>query len=237
MLDLLDFLRRAVFAVCIGLLVGAVGVAFHYGIDLATQLRTARPWLILFLPLGGLSIILLYQVCGMEKDRGTNLVLVAVREHEPMHLRTAPLIFLSTVITHLVGGSAGREGAALQLGAAISNKIAQALKLEPADGRILTVCGMAAAFSALFGTPLAAAVFALEVVHVGIIQYSALVPAFLSSLIAFLLAGWLQVPPAAYVVSGLPALSPVSLELRLGMMEEGLTVSLAPDVDSVELDM
>ncbi|WP_300295875.1 chloride channel protein [uncultured Intestinimonas sp.] len=217
MLDLLDFLRRAVFAVCIGLLVGAVGVAFHYGIDLATQLRTARPWLILFLPLGGLSIILLYQVCGMEKDRGTNLVLVAVREHEPMHLRTAPLIFLSTVITHLVGGSAGREGAALQLGAAISNKIAQALKLEPADGRILTVCGMAAAFSALFGTPLAAAVFALEVVHVGIIQYSALVPAFLSSLIAFLLAGWLQVPPAAYVVSGLPALSPVSL-VQVGAM-------------------
>lgn len=210
-LDLLDFLRRAVFAVCIGLLVGAVGVAFHYGIDLVTELRVAHPWLILFLPLGGLSIILLYQVCGMEKDRGTNLVLVAVREHEPMHLRTAPLIFLSTIITHLVGGSAGREGAALQLGASISSKIAHKLKLEPAEGRILTVCGMAAAFSALFGTPLAAALFALEVVHVGIIQYAVLVPALLSSLTGFLLAGWFGVPPTAYTVSGLPALSALSL--------------------------
>ena len=185
-LDFLDFLRRAVFAVVIGLLVGIVGVAFHYGIDVVTELRQAHPRLILLLPVGGLSIILLYRACGMEKDRGTNLVLVAVREHEPMKLRTAPLIFLSTVITHLVGGSAGREGAALQLGASISNKIAHRLGVEPEEGRMLTVCGMAAAFSALFGTPLTAAIFALEVVHVGIIQYAALVPAFLSSLTGFL---------------------------------------------------
>ena len=161
--------------------------------------------------MGGLSIILLYRACGMEKDRGTNLVLVAVREHEPMKLRTAPLIFLSTVITHLVGGSAGREGAALQLGASISNKIAHRLGVEPEEGRMLTVCGMAAAFSALFGTPLTAAIFALEVVHVGIIQYAALVPAFLSSLTGFLLAGYLGVPPTAYTVSGLPVLSPLAL--------------------------
>ena len=132
-LDFLDFLRRAVFAVVIGLLVGIVGVAFHYGIDFVTELRQAHPRLILLLPVGGLSIILLYRTCGMEKDRGTNLVLVAVREHEPMKLRTAPLIFLSTVITHLVGGSAGREGAALQLGASISNKIAHRLGVEPEE--------------------------------------------------------------------------------------------------------
>lgn len=128
-----------------------------------------------------------------------------------MKLRTAPLIFLSTVITHLVGGSAGREGAALQLGASISNKIAHRLGVEPEEGRMLTVCGMAAAFSALFGTPLTAAIFALEVVHVGIIQYAALVPAFLSSLTGFLLAGYLGVPPTAYTISGLPVLSPLAL--------------------------
>lgn len=209
--ELGDFLRRALFAVLIGLLVGAVGVAFHYGIDLATELRQEHHWLLFFLPLGGLAIVLLYQVCGMEKDQGTNLVLVAVREHEPMRLRTAPLIFLSTALTHLVGGSAGREGAALQLGASISSKIGHKLGLEPEEGRILTVCGMAAAFSALFGTPLTAAVFALEVVHVGVIQYAALVPAFLASLTGFLLAGWFGVPPTAYTVSGLAALSPLSL--------------------------
>ena len=91
--ELGDFLRRALFAVLIGLLVGAVGVAFHYGIDLATELRQEHHWLLFLLPLGGLAIVLLYQVCGMEKDQGTNLVLVAVREHEPMRLRTAPLFF------------------------------------------------------------------------------------------------------------------------------------------------
>ena len=210
-LKFLDFLRRVVFAVGIGLLVGVVGVAFYYGIDAATRLRQAHPWLILLLPVGGLAIVLLYRVCGMEKDRGTNLVLVAVREHEPMKLRTAPLIFLSTVITHLVGGSAGREGAALQLGASISNKIAHKLGVEAEEGRMMTVCGMAAAFSALFGTPLTAAIFALEVVHVGVIQYAALVPALLSSLVGFLLAGQLGVAPTAYTVSGLPHLSYVSL--------------------------
>lgn len=210
-LDLFDFLRRCAFAVLIGLLVGGVGIAFHFGIDLVTGLRQTHPWLILFLPVGGLAIILLYQACGMEKDRGTNLVLVAVREHEPMRLRTAPLIFISTVITHLVGGSAGREGAALQLGASISNKIAHKMGVEPEDGRMLTVCGMAAAFSALFGTPLTAALFALEVVHVGILQYAALVPAVLSSLVGCLLAGWMGVPPTAYAVTGLPALSAAAL--------------------------
>lgn len=209
--DGLDFLRRALFAVLIGLLVGAVGAAFHYGIDAAAGLRRAHPWLILLLPVGGLGTVLLYQACGMENDRGANLVLAAVREHEPIRLRTAPLIFLSTIITHLVGGSAGREGAALQLGAAVSNKIAHRLGVEPGEGRMLTVCGMSAAFSALFGTPLTAALFALEVVHVGVIQYAALVPTLLSSLTAFLLAGRLGVPPTAYSVSALPALSPRSL--------------------------
>ena len=220
------FLRRAILAVLIGLLVGAVGVAFHYGIDLATELRQAHPWLLCLLPLGGLAIVLLYQVCGMEKDRGTNLVLVAVREHEPMRLRTAPLIFLSTVLTHLVGGSAGREGAALQLGASIASKLGHRLGLEPGEGRILTVCGMAAAFSALFGTPLTAAFFALEVVHVGVMHYAALTAALLASLTGFLLAGWLGVPPTAYAVSGLPALSPLSLlqMVVLGALCAGLAV-------------
>ena len=220
------FLRRAILAVLIGLLVGAVGVAFHYGIDLATELRQEHHWLLCLLPLGGLAIVLLYRVCGMEKDQGTNLVLVAVREHEPMRLRTAPLIFLSTVLTHLVGGSAGREGAALQLGASIASKLGHRLGLEPGEGRILTVCGMAAAFSALFGTPLTAAFFALEVVHVGVMHYAALTAALLASLTGFLLAGWLGVPPTAYAVSGLPALSPLSLlqMVVLGALCAGLAV-------------
>lgn len=205
------FLRRYLAAVLIGLPVGLVGVAFHEAVGLVTELRLAYSWLMLLLPLGGVAIIWLYRVCGMEKDRGTNLVLVAVRENEPMHLRTAPLIFLSTVLTHLVGGSSGREGAALQLGASIASKIGHSLGLQEEDSRILTVCGMAAAFSALFGTPLTAAMFALEVVHVGVLQYAALVPALIASYTGVLVAGALGVPATAYALGEAVPLSPVAL--------------------------
>ena len=175
-----------VYSCFIGALVGLVAAAFHYGIHWASLVRDQNPWIILFLPLGGVAIILLYRWCGMEKDRGTNLVLVAVRDAERLKLRTAPLIFLSTIITHLVGGSAGREGAALQLGASLSAYAGQKLRLDEKDERIVVMCGMAAAFSALFGTPLTAAVFAMEVVTVGRMYYAALVPCLASSLVGYL---------------------------------------------------
>ena len=132
--------------------------------------------------------MLLYRVCGMEKDRGTNLVLVAVRDAERLKLRTAPLIFLSTILTHLVGGSAGREGAALQLGGSLAAFTGKRLHLDDQDERIMVMSGMAAAFAALFGTPLTASLFAMEVVTVGRMYYAALVPCLLSSSTALLVA-------------------------------------------------
>ncbi|MCI9157177.1 MAG: chloride channel protein [Lawsonibacter sp.] len=186
--EILIFLKWLVYACLVGVVVGLVAVAFHLGIDLATELRGKHPNVIWLLPLGGMAIILLYRVCGMEKDRGTNLVLVAVRDAQGLKLRTAPLIFLSTVLTHLVGGSAGREGAALQLGASLSAYIGKELRLDELDERIVVMCGMAAAFSALFGTPLTAAIFAMEVVTVGRMYYAALVPCLASSITALLLA-------------------------------------------------
>ena len=182
------FLKWIVYACLAGLAVGLVAVAFHYGIDMATDLRAHYRWICCFLPLGGMAIILLYRVCGMEKDRGTNLVLVAVRDGMPMRFRTAPLIFISTVLTHLVGGSAGREGAALQLGGSMAAYIGKKIRLDEKDRRVMVMCGMAAAFSALFGTPITAAIFAMEVVSVGVMYYAALVPCFISSISAFILA-------------------------------------------------
>lgn len=178
------FLKWALYACSIGILVGAVAVAFHLGIDWATALRSREPRIIWLLPAGGVSIVLLYRICHMEKDRGTNLVLVAVREAEPLKLRTAPLIFLSTIITHLVGGSAGREGAALQLGGSMAAYIGRKIRLDAKDSRVMVMCGMAAAFSALFGTPLTAVVFAMEVVSVGVMYYAALVPCLVAALAA-----------------------------------------------------
>ena len=96
------FVKWLVFAGISGVLCGGVATAFYYAFDAVTGLRDANPWLLWLLPLGGVAIVLLYRVCGMEGDRGTNFVLVAVREDQPLRLRTAPLVFLSTIITHLV---------------------------------------------------------------------------------------------------------------------------------------
>ncbi len=216
--DGLTFFKWLLYACGIGVLVGGVGVAFHYSIDWATELRLHNPDLIWLLPAGGVSIVLLYRICGMEKDRGTNLVLVAVREAQPMKLRTAPLIFLSTIITHLVGGSAGREGAALQLGGSLSAYVGRKMRLDALDSRVLVLCGMSAAFSALFGTPLTAAVFAMEVVSVGRMYYGVMVPCFVSSMIGKQVARACGLHlSVGYLISGVPLPGVVPMVQAAGM--------------------
>ena len=205
------FTKWVLYACAIGILVGAVAVAFHLGIDWATAIRAANPWVVWLLPFGGASIVLLYRICGMEKDRGTNLVLVAVREAQPLKLRTAPLIFLATIITHLVGGSAGREGAALQLGGSLSAYIGRKIGLDEKDSRMMVMCGMAAAFSALFGTPLTAAVFAMEVVSVGVMYYAAMVPCLVSALVGLMVAELCGLGAHGYEITGIPGLSALSM--------------------------
>ena len=211
------FMKWVAFALIIGLVVGGVSTAFAYALAYVTELRRFHTWLILLLPAGGAAIVLLYRVCGMEKDRGANFVLIAVRENAPLPLRTAPLVFLSTVLTHLVGGSSGREGAILQIGGSISSKIGRWMHLDDKDSRIITMCGMSAAFSALFGTPLTAAVFSMEVVSVGVMYYAAIVPCLLSALIGVGVAGRLGVAPTAFELAQIPAMSPLSLLQVAGM--------------------
>ena len=206
------FLKWVLYACGIGLLVGAVAIAFHYGIDWAAALRQQVPRVIWLLPAGGVSIVLLYRICGMEKDGGTNLVLVAVREAEPLKLRTAPLVFLATIITHMVGGSAGREGAALQLGGSLAAWVGRRIRLDEKDSRMMVMCGMAAAFSALFGTPITAAVFAMEVVSVGVLYYAAIVPCLTASLTSFQLAMFCGLhQEEGYQVTQTAQLGPVSM--------------------------
>ncbi len=202
-------IKWLLFACIIGIVVGLVSITFYYAFDFVTELRLAHPWLLYLLPVGGLAIILLYRVSGMEKDRGTNFVLLAVRENTVLPLRTAPLVYISTLITHLFGGSSGREGAILQIGGSISSSIGRVMHLDDKDSRIITMCGMSAAFSALFGTPIAAAVFAMEMVSVGIIYYAAIVPCTLSAIIGVGLAGYLGVPPTVFQIAALPDYSVV----------------------------
>ena len=162
---------------------GAAGGAFGLALNWANATRAAQPWLLYLLPAAGLVIVFLYEHLDPDGGGSTNQVFVSVREHKPLTLRTAPLIFASTVMTHLFGGSSGREGAALLLGGSVSGQLGKALHLENHDCCLMTMCGMAGAFSAIFGTPLAATIFTLEVVDVGSMQYAALLPCLLSALL------------------------------------------------------
>lgn len=204
------FLKWLVLGVGIGLVVGAAASAFGYVLSFANTLRAGHPWLKFFLPLGGLLIVLMYRVCKNTQDRGTNTVLASVQTGADISLKTAPLIFLSTTVTQLFGGSAGREGAVLQLGSSIAKNLGKLLRLSKDDQRAIVMCGMSAGFSALFGTPMAAAVFSIEVASVGIMRYSALLPCVIASMSAHFVADFARLPPEVFPVSGIPAITPAA---------------------------
>ena len=194
------------FAFLNGYIVGGVSTVFAYVLNGVTTLREAYSFLFFCLPLAGLVIVFAYQKFG-KNDGCASQVFAAVREKDSVLFRTAPLIFVSTALTHLVGGSAGREGAAIQLGGSIGNKLGRVMKLDKKDRHVMVMCGMSAAFSALFGTPMAAAVFSMEVVSVGVMYYTALVPCVISSLIATKFAASMGVHPEVFHVSVIPELT------------------------------
>lgn len=195
----------------VGVIVGSVSSAFGHVLIYANRLREQYPFIIYTLPLGGLLIVSLYRGCRNTDDKGTNTVVTSIQETTDIPFLMAPLIFVSTTITQLCGGSAGREGAALQLGGSIAKRLGRLYGLNEDSQRTIVMCGMSAGFSALFGTPLAAAIFSLEVVSVGIMHYAALVPCVIASLTAHLTANFFQVPPEVFPVSVIPAVTPVNL--------------------------
>ena len=171
-------------AIPTGLICGLVGTLFHLSVERVTELRADQPWLLFLLPAAGLLITAFSKATKCE-GVGTNNVIRAVQSGEPVSILLVPAIFLGTVLTHLCGGSAGREGAALQMGGSIGWNVGTLLHLKDHDRRTATISGMAAFFSALFGTPLTAALFAMMVEDVGLTFTSAFVPAFTSALIAY----------------------------------------------------
>ncbi|MBQ4517535.1 MAG: chloride channel protein [Clostridia bacterium] len=185
----------------VGALGGFVGSAFHISVDWVTELRIEFGWILYLLPLGGLVITAFYRIFRSKGHIDTNRVLEAVRSDEKVPLVMVPLIFVSTVITHLLGGSAGREGAALQLGGSVGYNVGKVFKLKENDRHIIVMAGMSSVFAALFGTPMTAAVFALEVVNVGVLHYAGLLPCVIASVTAFLISGWLGIPPVRFNVA------------------------------------
>ena len=193
-------------AVPMGLLCGFLGTLFHLAVEHATELRAAQPWLLFLLPVAGLLITALYKVTKCE-GVGTNNVLRAVQSGEPVSILLVPAIFLGTVLTHLFGGSSGREGAALQMGGSIGWNVGKLLHLSDYVRRTATISGMAAFFSALFGTPLTAALFAMMVEDVGLTFTSAFMPAFTSALIAYGVSLFFGIAPTNFVLNSIPHLT------------------------------
>lgn len=184
----------------IGLVGGIIGSLFHIGVDTATQVRLAHPWVLYLMPVGGLAIVGLYRLTKTE-GKGTNDIIASVHFGEQVPGLLVPVIFVSTVITHLCGGSAGREGAALQIGGGIGYRAGTLLHLGEKDLPLATLCGMSGVFAALFGTPLTATVFALEVISVGVLYYAGLVPCLTAALTGYLVSVLMGVPPTRFTVT------------------------------------
>ena len=152
--NIVIFLKWVAIGILMGIVVGAVGTSFYKLLELAGDLRKQHDWLLYLLPVGGIIIVCLYRYWMKTKDKGTNMVLTAIASGKEITPRLWPVIYLSTVITQLFGGSAGREGAAFQIGGCIGNIFGKWLHLDESDRHTIIMCGMSAGFSALFGTPM-----------------------------------------------------------------------------------
>lgn len=193
-----SFFKWIIIATVVGVVGGVLGSLFHESLDFATETRAQNPWLIYLLPLAGIVIASMYRPFRSKGRIDTNRVIEAVQSEEKVPLIMMPLIFLSTVITQLFGGSAGREGAALQLGGSVGYNIGKKLKLNRLDMHIIIMTGMSSVFAALFGTPLSAAVFAIEVIYVGSVRYCSLMPCVIASAVAYKTALLFGVSPVRF---------------------------------------
>ena len=190
---IITFLKWGLFGLLMGVLGGLLGAGFHHALHFVTHLRSEHNWLIFLLPVGGLLSVGIYTLFRQRSNRGTNQIIDAVLNGEEVSPLVAPTIFLATATTHLFGGSAGREGAALQLGGATASLLSKIFHVQKNDRKILIMSGMSAVFAGLFGTPLTAALFCMEFESVGTIFSPALLPCYVAAFTAAKISGLLGV--------------------------------------------
>ena len=200
------FLRWLFLGTLIGMIGGLLGAGFHHALHFVTHLRGENRWLIFLLPLGGLLSVGIYRILGLRNNRGTNEIVDSILDNRPVSPKVAPAIFLASSLTHLFGGSAGREGAALQLGGSVASLLGTALKLREKDRSVLIMSGMSAVFAGLFGTPLTATIFCMEFESVGTLFTPALLPCYLAAFVASRVSFALGVHPETFVLDTAVAL-------------------------------
>ncbi len=216
-------------AVAVGAICGAVGGAFARSISFVTALRAENEWLVFLLPFGGLASVALYKLTKTE-GLGTDRALESAIGDSETPVLLMPVIFASTVITHLFGGSAGKEGAALQLGSGAAEMVSKLIKADAKVHSVLTVCGMAGLFSAVFGTPVGACVFALEVAVIGKMNALAVFPSIVSSISAYFISTAMGVIPERFHIDVVPDFGIAVLLKTVGVAS---VVSLAAGIFAI----
>ena len=204
------FIRQLSAAIIIGILAGGASALFLVSLAAVNTISTDMPWLLYLLPIAGVIIAVLYQRFGHVAAAGNNLIIDAI--HQPqtttVPLRMLPLILGTTLLTHLFGGSAGREGTAVQMGSSIAGTLARWMRLDPRDTSVLLLMGISAGFGGVFGTPVAGAIFALEVLVLGQIRYKSLVMTLVAAVVGDQTVRALGVPHSHYQVALVPSLTP-----------------------------
>ena len=211
---------------CVGTLSGSASAIFLLSLDWVGGIRDSHLWLLAGLPIAGFGIGYGYHRYGSGVEKGNNLILGGIYTPQPaLPLRMAPFVFFSTLITHLFGGSAGREGTAVQMGASLAAQLGKRWSLDAATVRILLICGVAGGFASVFGTPLAGAVFSLEWLFRRKIEPNSIFPAFWSAFTAYWVCDWIWgIGHTAYVIL---EVAPHTLINLAWMIPAGIAFGLA----------
>ncbi|GFP77492.1 voltage-gated chloride channel family protein [Clostridium fungisolvens] len=196
----------------VGIVTGSAAALFLKSLELATNLRMQNSWLLLLLPIGGAFVSFLYSRYGKNSSKGNNLILEKINENSGrISMRMAPLVFIGTVITHLFGGSAGREGTGVQIGSTIAEGVGRFFKLDKIDTRIILMSGISSGFASVFGTPLAGTVFGLEVATLGIMSYEAMIPCFTASIVGDIISKAWGIQHIHYKILEVPELTSMTV--------------------------
>nr|BFD63209.1 voltage-gated chloride channel family protein [Bdellovibrio sp. HM001] len=194
-----NHLKRIILSAITGVMAGAAAAVFLFALDRATRWRELHPQIIWFLPLAGLLLGVFYHLYGRSVEKGTGLILEQI--HDPQNiipLRMAPMILLGTVLTHLFGGSAGREGTAVQMGSSLADQLSRFFSISKEERKVLLIAGAGAGFSAAIGAPWAGALFGLEVIQVGRLRLFALGECLISAFVAYFFCRWLGAPHSIF---------------------------------------